>query len=62
VEPGILGVPHTSRLLKAFAGSGFDAELWADVYNLYAKRNISHRECIHFLANYFIVTLYFLGE
>jgi hypothetical protein len=35
--PETLGVPHTSHLLKAFAGSGFDANLCADVYNLYVK-------------------------
>jgi hypothetical protein len=36
-SPGVLGVPHSSRQLKAFAGSGFDANLCADVYNLYVK-------------------------
>jgi hypothetical protein len=40
------GVPHTNRLLKAIAGSGFDAKLCADVYNLYVKRNISRGGCI----------------
>jgi hypothetical protein len=60
-SPGVLGVPHMSRQLKAFAGSRFDANLCADVYNLYVKRNISHGECINFLANHFIVPSYFLG-
>jgi hypothetical protein len=46
------GVPHTNRLLKAIAGSGFDAVLCADVYNLYVKRNISSGGCI-FTWGYF---------
>jgi hypothetical protein len=36
-SPRVLGMPHTSHQLKAFAGSGFDANLCADVYNLYVK-------------------------
>jgi hypothetical protein len=32
-----LGLPHTSRPLKAIAGDGLDANVCADVYNLYVK-------------------------
>jgi hypothetical protein len=44
VELKILSLPHTSRQLKAFAGYGFDANVCADVYNLYViKKYISQK-------------------
>jgi hypothetical protein len=42
-----VGLPHTSRQLKAFAGDGFDANVCADVYDLYVIKKYILRS-VHF--------------
>jgi hypothetical protein len=50
-----LGLPHTSRQLKAIAGDGFDANVCADVYNLYVIKKYILRMCIFLVGNSFTV-------
>jgi hypothetical protein len=42
-----LGLPHTSRQPKAIAGDGFDANVCADVCNLYVTKKYILRS-VHF--------------
>jgi hypothetical protein len=53
VEPEDFGLAAYESTAETIAGDGFDANVCADVYNLYVK--INREACIVFVGNSFTV-------